>query len=458
MPSRRCHRLIGQVCYLASLMLLTGGVEGEQHPKKVLVEICESGLPGQNAWPDRPPAARESFQEEAFAFIRIPVRYNDQGVREDRANPLILRATADVKLPAGRHRLLLRSRRAARLWVDGELVGENAFPVKITDGHDPVERPFLDIAPDLRFAAPGDQEQLVEFRSPGRTHRIRYEAFVGGHTGKNRLRPELGETSVGIAYEGDRSFRLLSPARKIPLTDAGWQAFRDERFWHFDRLDTARRRAAQQLQADYWRRRHDYARRVVVERTAAAPPGASSAGVDEILAQDSDDAGKPQDTTTRTDDLRFLRRVYLDTVGVIPTRAEIDSFRTQQRPDKRARLIDRLLQDPRWADHWVSYWQDVLAENPSIINPTLNNTGPFRWWIHESFLDNKPLDRFVTELVMMSGSERAGGPAGFSMATQNDLPMAAKANILSTAFLGVQMKCSRCHDAPYHANTQHGSV
>ncbi len=117
-------------------------------------------------------------------------------------------------------------------------------------------------------------------------------------------------------------------------------------------------------------------------------------------------------------------------------------------------MIDRLLADPRWADHWVGYWQDVLAENPNILNPTLNNTGPFRWWIYESLLDNKPIDLFVHELIGMSGSLRQGGPAGFGMASENDVPMAEKAVIVSSAFLGVAMQCARCHDAPGHDSTQ----
>jgi hypothetical protein len=102
----------------------------------------------------------------------------------------------------------------------------------------------------------------------------------------------------------------------------------------------------------------------------------------------------------------------------------------------------------------MGYWQDVLAENPNILNPTLNNSGPFRWWIHESLLDNKPMDLFVTELLRLEGSERFGGPAGFGVATQNDVPMAAKGIIVSTAFLGVEMKCARCHDSPSNKSTQ----
>jgi hypothetical protein len=92
----------------------------------------------------------------------------------------------------------------------------------------------------------------------------------------------------------------------------------------------------------------------------------------------------------------------------------------------------------------------VLGENPGIVKPMLNNTGPFRWFIHEAFSDNKPMDRFATELILMEGSVHYGGPAGFGMATENDVPMAQKAQIIAQAFMGMQMQCARCHDAPYH--------
>ena len=158
--------------------------------------------------------------------------------------------------------------------------------------------------------------------------------------------------------------------------------------------------------------------------------------------------------TPLSDDLTFLRRLSLDTVGVPPTLAEIDFFLIDSSPAKRARTIDRLLADPRWADRWMGYWQDILAENPNIINPTLNNTGPFRWWLYESLLDDKPLDLMVTELIRMEGSDRLGGPSGFGIASQNDVPMAAKGLVVSSAFLGVEMKCARCHDSPSHSSLQ----
>jgi Protein of unknown function (DUF1553)/Protein of unknown function (DUF1549) len=132
----------------------------------------------------------------------------------------------------------------------------------------------------------------------------------------------------------------------------------------------------------------------------------------------------------------------------------VDAFIRDSRADKRNRVIDELLASSGWANNWVGYWQDALAENPNIVNPTLNNTGPFRWWLYEALLDNKPLDRFATELVLMEGSQRYGGTAGFAIASENDAPLAAKAQNLGLAFLAFDMRCARCHDSPNHNFSQ----
>ncbi|QDT07080.1 Planctomycete cytochrome C [Rubripirellula lacrimiformis] len=154
------------------------------------------------------------------------------------------------------------------------------------------------------------------------------------------------------------------------------------------------------------------------------------------------------------DDASFLRRAYLDTVGVGPTEDEARAFLADRDAAKRSKLIQRLLQDERYADHWVSFWMDLLAENPTLLNQSLNSTGPFRWFLYESLRDGKPLDRMVTELVLMRGSPHEGGSAGFGMAGENDSPLAAKGHILASAFLGIELQCARCHDSPYHSTSQ----
>jgi hypothetical protein len=82
--------------------------------------------------------------------------------------------------------------------------------------------------------------------------------------------------------------------------------------------------------------------------------------------------------TELTDDYAFLRRLSLDCRGTLPTRKEIEAFQGLDAKTRRTWAIDKFLADPGWADQNVSYWQDVLAENPGIVKPTLNNTGPFR--------------------------------------------------------------------------------
>lgn len=154
------------------------------------------------------------------------------------------------------------------------------------------------------------------------------------------------------------------------------------------------------------------------------------------------------------DDYSFIRRVYFDTVGVPPTPQAIEAFVSDSNGQKRDALVNRMLEDERVADNWMGFWQDMLAENPTLINASLNSTGPFRWFIYDALRDNKPLDRMVTELIMMRGGVHEGGSAGFALAAENDSPFAAKGNIVATAFLGVELQCARCHDSPFHSTTQ----
>ena len=153
-------------------------------------------------------------------------------------------------------------------------------------------------------------------------------------------------------------------------------------------------------------------------------------------------------------DTAFLRRVFLDTVGVPPSEHEVRSFVADTSLDKRMRIIDQLLANDRWADHWMGCWQDVLAENPTLINASLNTTVPFRWFLYDALRDNKALDRMVTELILLRGSQHEGGSAGFGIAANNDAPFAAKGQIVASAFLGIELQCARCHDSPFHSTKQ----
>ena len=418
-------------------------------PKEgVLVELIEK-IPAGKSWRFSAPVPSLRYAAPAFGFARLPQKYNDKGLRVQWSNPLLLRMTGLVRLPAGDIQFIVRSRSAARLRIDGQPVMSNPFHNVGGGGHTPIKDTRKIKESHIRTLQPGDTESLGTFRGDGRVHRVQLEVIVGGRA----KRPEPGETVVAFRPLGSKKpFQVLAPQQRVLLTEEGWLDYLDSRRDPLRQIDAANRLRNSAKWSQHWKTRHASARRWIGKtggpRIPDAARGASNNPIDRFLAARLAKSDKVAGQLTG--DYAFLRRVTLDVVGTLPTHEQIASFVNDKSPRRRANYIDRLLRHPGWADHWVSYWQDVLAENPNILKPSLNNTGPFRWWIYESLLDNKPMDRFVTELVAMEGDKYVGGPAGFGMATQNDVPMAAKAHVIGQAFLGVQMKCARCHDAPFH--------
>ena len=408
----------------------------------VLVEIFD-GLPDESSWNFTAGGTNETrtperYTEPVFGFAVFPTRYSERGIKVDRPPPFLFRASARVMLPKGEPQVLLRSRAGTRLWIDGRLVLSTRFPSLNSDGHEEVPELPVAVAPDIRSLRPGQFEALTNVIGDGAEHVFTVEAIVGV---KGR-RPEAGDLCVAISEGDGKSFRVPGPKQSVALTEEGWAAYETERREFHHRADAHRRQTAAGTEEKYWQRRHKLAREEVSSRAKA---GSSIDGfIDARLATTNLTAAP------LTDDSAFLRRVTLDVIGTLPSPGDVQSFVADRRPDKRARAIDRLLRHPGWAEPWVSYWQDVLAENPGIVKPMLNNTGPFRWWLRESFEDNKPMDRFATELILMEGSTYYGGPAGFSVATENDVPLAQKAQIVAQSFMGMQLQCARCHDAPFH--------
>jgi hypothetical protein len=469
---------------------------------EVLVQLCEEGLPGRNAWPDQPLQPTETYREKAFGFFEVPHKYVDTGVRGDRGNPYLFRAAAVVRIPPGKHRILLRGRGSARLYFDNNLLLTTPFPPTDGSGHGTIAKPesYLNLGPDFRFAPPGNREAWAHFETKGDEHLVVLETIVGNYLGNGRRRPELGEMVVAISLAGTESWQLLSPGKLVvPYTDSGWAEYETERAAQLDRVNAAARAAKREKHEPFWAQRRKAARDwLTTTPDEKVPPLAKGFpahnAIDHFLAakivQVTEQAGDTRKSTVdyfkhvqpileakcygchtggkAKGDLRLDNRTAalaggkFDGPAIAPGKPDNSALLLRVKstdddvmpPKGDAKVIDRLLADARWADHWTGYWQDVLAENPNIINPTLNNTGPFRFWIHESLLDNKPADLFVTELVRMEGSERFGGPAGFGVASQNDVPMAEKGIIVGSAFLGVEMKCARCHDAPSHESKQ----
>ncbi len=415
---------------------------------RVQVDLYE-GIPNRKSWDFRPPRLAETFTQPHFALIEIPNRYSGRGVKVDRPDPFLIRAMSHITIPQGKKRILIRARNASRLYIDDQLVAETGFHNISSSAHGHVLDVDRSLAPNIRPLHRGDHEKVIDFTGDGKPHRVRFEMIVGG----SGHRPDFGETAVFIG-DPDQDFQLLTTTgESVMLTDANWLPF--ERKYRYDLIavNAQRRREASAKEDQYWNWRHELAKEETLKQPQVKVPTASkdlraNNAIDHFINQRLTKEKASQ--SPLLNDLAFLRRLSLDTTGTVPSPKQIEAYLADKPEIRRAHAIERLINDPAWADNWVGYWQDVLAENPNIVNPTLNNTGPFRWWIHESFYDNKPFDRFLTELVMMEGSKYFGGPAGFEMASQNDAPMAAKAHIIGQTFLGLNMKCARCHDAPFH--------
>ncbi|HEV3261558.1 MAG TPA: DUF1549 domain-containing protein, partial [Gemmataceae bacterium] len=110
-------------------------------------------------------------------------------------------------------------------------------------------------------------------------------------------------------------------------------------------------------------------------------------------------------------DQEFLRRAYMDVCGVLPTVAEAKAFLTGKDKDKRARLVDALLERPEYADFWTLKWADVLRSSRKTIQP--KGAHVYQEWLRAHIDKNTPLDRVVRELITASGSTFANPPANY---------------------------------------------
>jgi len=137
-------------------------------------------------------------------------------------------------------------------------------------------------------------------------------------------------------------------------------------------------------------------------------------------------------------DAVFIRRVYLDALGAMPTGAETRAFLADADPGKRAALVDKLLEREEFVDYLSLKWGDLLrikSEFPSNLWP--NAVQAYNRWIRDAIASNMPYDRFVAELLTSSGSNFRDPPVNFYRAIPGRDP-ASIAGAVSLAFLGVR--------------------
>jgi hypothetical protein len=143
-------------------------------------------------------------------------------------------------------------------------------------------------------------------------------------------------------------------------------------------------------------------------------------------------------------DAEYLRRVYLDLIGTLPTAEEARRFLADAKSDKRKLLVDELLARPEFADYWALKWADLLRVDRQVLGHKAAYDEYH--WIRESLAKNKPLDQFAREVITASGP-LAENPQGYIFKSATQPGQAA--STISQVFLGVRIECATCHHHPY---------
>ena len=148
-------------------------------------------------------------------------------------------------------------------------------------------------------------------------------------------------------------------------------------------------------------------------------------------------------------DHEFVRRVFLDAIGILPTEQERRQFVDDPAKDKRARLIDQLLERKEFAKFWAQKWGDLLRVSTKLIGTA--STHKFNRWLENSVLKNQPYDEFARDILLATGSTRQN-PAGNFYRSAGDTSDAMET--AAQVFLGTRIQCAKCHNHPFERWTQ----
>lgn len=148
-------------------------------------------------------------------------------------------------------------------------------------------------------------------------------------------------------------------------------------------------------------------------------------------------------------DSEFLRRASIDLIGTLPSSEQVRAFLKDERPDKRARLVDELLKHPNWADRWALVWIDLLRPNPDRVG--VKSVYILDQWLRQAFRENRPFDRFARDILTVRGSTHRDGPAVIFRDRRGPDDLTT---MMSQVFMGVRLECAKCHHHPNEAWSQ----
>ncbi len=171
--------------------------------------------------------------------------------------------------------------------------------------------------------------------------------------------------------------------------------------------------------------------------------------IDQFIAQELAEEGVELDWEPVSDRI-FARRVTMDLVGLLPEPARIQRLEQNTDSNKRSALIDELLGNRRgYADHWLTFWNDLLRNSYRGTGFIDNGRATITAWLYQSLYENKPYDQFVHELIRpVPGSEGfIKGIVWRGVVNASQQPAVQAAQNVSQVFLGTNLKCASCHDS-----------
>ena len=171
--------------------------------------------------------------------------------------------------------------------------------------------------------------------------------------------------------------------------------------------------------------------------------------IDRLLTEGYTEAGI--EPNAPVSDEVFLRRIYLDVIGRVPTLDEAKNFLESKDKNKRAELIDELLESEGYVSHFFNYWADILRVNESINNQQLPQTA-YALWLKQELRSNTPYDDFVRKLVTAEGFIWENGAVGYYQRDRG-MPLDNMSNTVRV-FLGTRLECAQCHNHPFDKWTQ----
>ena len=284
-------------------------------------------------------------------------------------------------------------------------------------------------------------------------------ALRGGNSGEPVIVPGNSQRSYLIERITSQDAKLRMPPEAAPLTAEVVEVLRawinTESIWK------AARDELSDKTVDHWS--FQPVKRPQVPDTSFVNP------IDAFIESKLSDAGLKMSTTA--DKRRLIRRLYLVMHGLAPTREQVESFLGDVRPDAWERLLDKVLESPRYGERLASHWLDLVRfgeTNGFETNRERTNAYPYRDWVINAFNTDKPYDQFIQQQIAGDAFDEPIG-TGFLVAGPNDIvkgqdallglmqrqdELADIVNTTGTAFLGMTTGCARCHNHKFDPISQ----